>query len=141
MTKSSHLKVQVWVHTKNSDGGDEVLLLETNEKRGCFWQPITGSVEPNEEPLSAALREAKEETGFSFESKPLSLEHEFEFTESRGGSVLESCYMLQAPAKYPPRIDPREHRAWKWVSIHEAFSMLKYESNRLALQRLEEKLR
>ena len=39
------------------------LLFQVNEKRGGFWQNITGSVEKNESFYEAALREINEETG------------------------------------------------------------------------------
>ena len=50
--------VLVVVHT--DDG--QVLRLLRREPAG-FWQSVTGSLDPGEPPLKAALREVREETG------------------------------------------------------------------------------
>ncbi|PQM47440.1 Diadenosine hexaphosphate hydrolase [Mycobacterium talmoniae] len=42
-------------------GGSEVLLIERADN-GC-WTPVTGIVDPGEEPADAAVREVAEETG------------------------------------------------------------------------------
>ncbi|SDL23926.1 ADP-ribose pyrophosphatase YjhB, NUDIX family [Nocardioides sp. YR527] len=40
---------------------DEILLVQRSDNR--MWTPITGIVDPGEQPATAAAREAKEETG------------------------------------------------------------------------------
>ncbi|HCC72953.1 MAG TPA: dihydroneopterin triphosphate diphosphatase, partial [Methylophilaceae bacterium] len=40
----------------------KVLLMERADKKG-FWQSVTGSLEDNETPKDAAIREVFEETG------------------------------------------------------------------------------
>ena len=55
-------KVQVVIFRVASNNEKQFLLLKMNEKRGFFWQNITGGVEKSEDFKAAALREAKEET-------------------------------------------------------------------------------
>ena len=42
----------------------KVLLMERADKKG-FWQSVTGSLEENETPKDAAIREVFEETGIN----------------------------------------------------------------------------
>ena len=60
-------KVQVVVF-KELNEKVEVLLLQTNQSRGQFWQNITGGKEPKDNSNhDAAKREVKEEIGFELD--------------------------------------------------------------------------
>ena len=50
-------KVQVSVFYCDAKGDKYFLLLKTNERRGNFWQNITGGVDEGETFRDAALRE------------------------------------------------------------------------------------
>lgn len=117
-------KVQVWIFSKQG----KCLLLKTNQKRGEFWQPVTGSVEKGEPLPQAALREATEETGFEFTQDPIDVQHEFRF-ESPFGEALEKTYAFIVSKEAKPQLDPKEHQEYQWVSPHEALALLKYPSN------------
>lgn len=129
----SRQKVQVWIYDPVSR---QVLLLLTQERgaHGSFWQPVTGSVEPGEALDQAALREATEETGLEFRGPPQVLDYCFEF-EGWGGLNRETAFWLEARSG-TVKLDPREHRDFKWASRHEAEGQLKFETNREALRRL-----
>ena len=130
--KKSYRKVQVWIHS-----GERVLLLKMIPDRGGFWQPVTGSVEPDESIEDGALREAVEETGLSFQGAPVFLNYEF---ECRWGHARESAVALSAPEGQPRvKLDSTEHEAFRWVSPEEAMATLHFESNRKALQCLLQK--
>ena len=120
----AYLKVQVWIHRDK-----QVLLLKTTPKRGGFWQPVTGKVEPGESVEEGALREAVEETGLDFKGQqPRALGFEFSF-EGKWGAAHEHAFALVAPSK-EIRLDPKEHVEFQWLTPKKAQSLLKFDSNR-----------
>ena len=131
-----HEKVQVWIHRQNGDRR-EVLLLKTRPDRGGFWQPVTGGVHQGEGLDAAALREAREETGLSFEAEPRLAGFEFTYSK-KGKSFHETVYSLAAPMSQV-RLDPKEHVDFKWESPEAALEMVGFESNAQPLMLLIER--
>ena len=131
-------KVQVWIHTLGADGRPRVLLLKTNPARGSFWQPVTGGLEAGETLEIAALREATEETGLNFSGPPIPLGYEFTFPSrwAPNDVVEETAFTLQILSVAAVTLDPREHVEFQWLEPKQALSLLKFESNREALNRL-----
>ncbi|HAR43870.1 MAG TPA: hypothetical protein DCS07_14750 [Bdellovibrionales bacterium] len=129
-------KVQVWIY-RRGDGQRpwEYLVLLMKPERGGFWQPVTGSVEDGEAVPTAALREAKEETGFEFEHPVESLKSSFTF-ESRGHRFREHGFGLEAPQEGKVRLDPHEHIAYRWVSAEEALKLMRFSENAAMLSLL-----
>ena len=123
-------KVQVWIHSPR-----KVLILKTNEKRGYFWQPVTGGVEEGEDLAAAALREASEETGARFGQPIVPLGYRFTF-ERKGRPIEETVFALGTDQEFDVRLDPAEHIEARWVSPEEALELVKFESNREGLRRL-----
>jgi 8-oxo-dGTP pyrophosphatase MutT (NUDIX family) len=110
----------------------EFLLLQTNEKRGSFWQNVTGKVEDGETIEEGGLREAIEETGLAIEGivdiKGLGLT--YEFTDSRQRKVHEESFLIILDEKWSVKIDPHEHQAFKWVPLREITrDSVKHQSN------------
>jgi len=108
------------------------LLLQTNERRGSFWQNVTGKLEDNETFEEGGLREAIEETQLKIESivDILSLGLKYEFIDQRERKVNEECFLIILDAKWNVVIDPSEHQSYKWVSIDEIKpGIVKFESN------------
>lgn len=115
-----------------------VLLLKVIPKRGSFWQPVTGGIDEGESFDEGALREAQEETGFRFERIPQYLGLEFTFAGREGKTVQEKAYLLPlvgGSAPPEPRLDPKEHDAFQWVTPEEALKLAKFEGNREAISR------
>lgn len=133
-------KVQVWISRVGKDGVRRFLLLLTRPERGAFWQPVTGSVEEGESFNDAALREAVEETGLSFQAPPVDIGAGFEFDSRWTGPCIEKGYALEADRDAEVRLAPQEHVDSKWVTAVEALREVKFESNaavlRVLLQRL-----
>jgi 8-oxo-dGTP pyrophosphatase MutT (NUDIX family) len=131
-------KVQVWVYREGSSAGPfVVLLLRLRAERGGFWQPVTGGVEAGEGLDVAALREAEEETGFAFQSKPEPLDYRFRFFSERYKVEFEEhVFALHAPEQGEVRLDPHEHLESKWVAPEQALAELKHPSNAEGLRRL-----
>jgi len=130
-------KVQVWILI-DLPNKQAVLLLKTSPQRGSFWQPVTGSVEKEESDLTAALREAMEETGLKIVREQLqALNYGFSFF--RGSEQIEeTVFFVKLNGTTEPAImlDNREHSEFKWCSLKQAMVDLKFDSNRKALSLL-----
>lgn len=138
-------KIQVWLYWKHPlEGQFYFLLLLTLPQRGSFWQPITGSVEPEETLEAASARELREETGLEEAGLPQALQKSFEY-ESRGSRWEEHGFYqkLHAYGVLPPkvRLSPHEHQDYRWVRARTALQMIRYESNREMFKELLKKLK
>jgi 8-oxo-dGTP pyrophosphatase MutT (NUDIX family) len=130
-------KVQVWIHHARADGGLDVLLLRTNARRGSWWQPVTGAVEPGETLEQAAVREATEETGFALAAAPTPIGAPFQYHDQWGYDCTEHSFALEGPAGRPaPKLDPEEHDGFRWSEAGEAGPLLKFPSNAETLKAL-----
>ncbi len=138
LKKKLRRKAQVWIfHAPENPGRDlenfHGLLLQTNEKRGQFWQPVTGSVEGEETYAEGALREAQEETGFTFTGPLWPTGYGFHF-ESKFGPAREEVFVTLVNDPKAPVLDPKEHQNFQWVALTEAEKFLTFETNLLGLQ-------
>lgn len=120
------------------------LLLQTNARRGEFWQNVTGKIEKEESYEAGALREAIEETALNvdhiMDMVDLGLKHEF--SDNRGRSVHEKSFLIVLDQRWEIKIDPHEHQAFRWVPINEIHpEMVKYPGNFEALEKAQQVLR
>jgi 8-oxo-dGTP pyrophosphatase MutT (NUDIX family) len=113
-----------------------VLLMH---RREGFWQLLTGTSELSEGALQTAARELFEETGFSprlEELRPLDYVHSFALGEVCN---QETAFALRVAGEPSPRLDEREHDAFRWCTLEEALPLLPFaglrRSARLALGR------
>ncbi|WP_126446972.1 dihydroneopterin triphosphate diphosphatase [Sulfuricystis multivorans] len=119
-----------------------VLLLERARHPG-YWQSVTGSLEDDETPAAAAVREVGEETGLVCTPAQLidwHLSNRFEiFAEWRERYPegvthnIEHVFSLCVPAGTPVITAPNEHRAWRWLPWREAAAACFSWSNRDAI--------
>ncbi|QMU60339.1 MAG: dihydroneopterin triphosphate diphosphatase [Gammaproteobacteria bacterium] len=130
--------VLVLVYTQAS----EVLMLRRKYPND-FWQSVTGSLELDESPQQAALRELQEETGIS--GNPL---HDCEFSqnfeiytiwrERYAPGVTENkehVFAIELPEKIDIQLDPREHEEFIWLSKQEAGDLAFSHTNKEAIKR------
>lgn len=116
----------------------QFLLLQTNEKRGAFWQNVTGKIEEGETFEEGALREAMEETNLELNRivDILDLGLVYEFVDKRKRKVIEHCFLMIFEKTWDVKIDSSEHRAFKWVGIESINSeSVEYPSNYETLNR------
>lgn len=124
-----------------TDAG-EVLMLRRKYPND-FWQSVTGSLEWDENPEQAAIRELHEETGI----QGLAL-HDCKFAQNfeiyeiwrdryKPGVMenKEHVFSLALPEKVEIQLDPREHEESIWLSKEEAVNMAFSHTNQEAIQR------
>ncbi|MGM9426751.1 dihydroneopterin triphosphate diphosphatase [Hydrogenophaga sp. MI9] len=136
--------VLVVIHTPDLD----VLLIERTDSPG-FWQSVTGSLDADDEPFAeAAAREAMEETGLDAKAQghvltDWWLENVYEIYPQwlhryAPGVVLntERIFGLCIPATRPVTLNPREHRAQRWLPWRTAADQCHSSSNAEAILHL-----
>lgn len=122
----------------NNSHNFNFLLLQTNERRGKFWQNVTGKIEDNETFEEGGLREAIEETKLSIESivDIVDLGLSYDFTDQRSRKCHEKSFLIILDKKWDVTIDPKEHQDFKWVNqdqIEEG--VVKFRSNLETLEK------
>ena len=122
-------------------------MMERADKIG-FWQSVTGSVEGDETPLQAAIREVHEETGldatqYNLQDWQASNVYEIypHWRHRYAPSVIENTehlFGLELPSALPIKLEPNEHVRYEWVDWREAAERVFSWTNVDALKRLGE---
>lgn len=125
----------------------QVLIMERADKQG-FWQSVTGSLEQDETPLQAAIREVKEETGldatqYNLQDWHVSNVYEIypHWRHRYAPGVThntEHLFGLTLPETLPVKLAPTEHVQYQWVDWREAAQRVFSWTNVDALKRLGE---
>jgi dATP pyrophosphohydrolase len=140
-------QVLVLPYRRGNGGNYEFALFRRADDSA--WQGIAGGGEDDETPLEAARREAWEEGGIPLEASYLPLdtvtsvavtnfgdsylwgEHVYVIPEYTFGVELSTHEMVLSA----------EHAESSWVPFGAAVQLLRYDSNRLALWELNQKIR
>jgi len=131
--------------------GLDVLLLERADHPG-FWQSVTGSLDaPGEDLRRACSREVAEETGLAVAVENLdnwALQHRYEiYPEWRHRYApavthnTEHVFGLCVDERFAPRLEPREHRASRWLPWRDAADACFSWTNASAIRELPHRLR
>ena len=111
-----------------------------------YWQFVAGGGEVGETPMQAAERETAEEIGITSNVRPLNSQSTvpkdcFAAADSWGEDVYvipQHCFAVLV-ADDDIRLSS-EHTEFQWVSYEQAYSLLKWDSNRNALWELNQRL-
>jgi 8-oxo-dGTP pyrophosphatase MutT (NUDIX family) len=118
----------------------EYLLLKRTQKKGGFWQPVTGGVEEKEREREAVIREVKEETGVEEILAIIEDVHYFKLEEN---GIDEFVFGVEVSPEAEISIEKNiypEHDEFKWCNFEEALNLLKWPGNKEGLKKLNEKL-
>jgi len=116
----------------------ECLMMERTRPRG-FWQSVTGSLRWGESAACAAQRELLEETGLHGGYRLVDLRNGVRFPivppwrERYAPNVhfnYEHWFALELPGHRTIRLDPFEHRQYRWLDAEQALSRATSWTNR-----------
>jgi dihydroneopterin triphosphate diphosphatase len=121
-----------------------VLLLERQHPAG-YWQSVTGSLEWDEEPRAAAIREVQEETGLVVDQDLVDCAYHNQFEilpawraryapEVRKNT--EYVFRVEVPDTFEVRLNPGEHRQAQWLPAPVAALRASSYTNQAAIERL-----
>ena len=121
--------------------------MERTDKAG-FWQSVTGSVEGDETPLQAAIREVHEETGLNATQYNLQDWHASNIYEiyphwrhRYAPGVVENTehlFGLELPSPLAIKLAVDEHVRYEWIDWREAATRVFSWTNIDALKKLGE---
>lgn len=124
---------------------DLSVLVMQREDDPDFWQSVTGTLEPDEQPIQTAIREVQEETGIDV------VKNRYQITDQQ----LTNRYPIRSQwrYRYPPEVTHNteyvfslqvskgssiilsEHLDYCWLNKHQAMLKVWSESNREAINR------
>ena len=111
-----------------------------------FWQSVTGSLEADEVPIDAAVRELCEETGLRLAKEQVhdwQLYYDYDIYPEYWHRYppgtrrnTEHVFSVNVALDSPIVIAPAEHSAYRWVDANSALAMAYSPSNRNAIKQL-----
>lgn len=139
--------VLVFPYIKISDYKFEYALLKRSD--AGFWHAVAGGGEDTETPIEAAKRETFEETGIPMSSPFLQLDTvtsipvtEFSLSHIWGENVyVIPQYSFGVSVNNRDIVLSHEHTEYKWLNYKQAYEILEFKANKIALWELDRKLK
>lgn len=123
MTAVSASIVTVYIFRRGA-GVEFLQMLREREPMKGTWQPVAGTIEPEEEAPWAALRETREETGLATGDAEflgfwkLDGVHPY-YLPTLDVVMLSPSFAIEASARWEPKLNA-EHSAARWVAAERA---------------------
>ncbi len=126
--------------------GREYLMLHRKPEAWAFWQPVSGGVEDDEDLLTTARRELKEETGFDADAIEdlkycyyIPVAHDSQLSQSGVDALIPvNLFAVKIEDGRDPVLDENEHDDFRWCSIEIADRLLFWHNDRESLRQVEE---
>jgi len=122
-------------------------IFRRNQETGDYWQGIAGGGEDHKSPLEAAHRESGEGAGLHSTQKMYQLDAQCMVPSAKvcgllwGPDILEISEHAFAVAVEGPELHIRkEHSEYRWVTYEEELRHLHWDSNRVPLGELSQRL-
>lgn len=130
--------VLVLVYTKD----DDVLLLQRCDNSD-YWQSVTGALEIDELPVTAAMRELQEETGLILDlvdhkrtcQYPIAEQWRARYPEWATDNT-EHLFSACIESRVEVQLDPTEHLDSRWLNATDAISAVFSATNREAIMQV-----
>ena len=133
-------QINVVCFRKEDDGSIQFLLLKRNERKGGFWQTITGGVKLHQPLPKALAAELNEEVGVTFaEGRCVKTGFSFNYIGGEGYELHEYVFGYEV-GRDEKVVLSDEHTEFRWTTEGEAIVLLKYDGNKNAVRLLKEKL-
>lgn len=133
----TNTQIEVVVFKKTPEGL-RYLMLHRVPARGGFWQPLTGGLEEGEQHLDTLKRELREETSLTEILAVVDPGYGFDF-EDDGKILHEYVYGAEVSADSEVKLS-HEHDEFRWVAKEPALTLLKYETNKIGLEKVAEQV-
>jgi dATP pyrophosphohydrolase len=143
----SPLQVNIVLFRRTSNGSYEFAVFHRTD--GSMWHFVSGGVEEGESPQEAALRELFEEAGISPSGKLTPLESRASIPRDayphithwpKEVLILQQYSYAANPLSFKIKLSD-EHDEVRWLSYELAAQLLKWDSDKVALWELHEKLK
>lgn len=146
MNSRAPFQVLIFPYRVLENGERMYAILRRSDNLG--WQGIAGGGEANETPLFAAKRESFEEAGISVDAEYVQLESttHLPVTHVVDDYIWGEECLLIPEYSFGVKVETErieisnEHSEYCWVSLQEANSLLRWDSNRNALWELDTRL-
>ncbi len=131
--------VLVVIYTKAGD----VLLMERCQPED-YWQSVTGSLDRDEQPREAAIREVREETGLDISDVLVDCEQSTRFSILPAWRArfapdvefnLEHLFLVELPERVDITLNPDEHHQLCWLPARHAALKASSYTNQQAIEK------
>ncbi len=141
-------QILVFPYRYDVEGTTEYALFKRTPASGGFWQGIAGGGVIGESPVQAARRESSEEAQIPVDRSYISLDSIASISVLGISNTFQWGRAVLVIPEYSFGVDATDHKItlseehveFRWLTFNEAHNILKYDSNKVALWELNQRL-